>query len=62
MTKKEQIAEGVYKTKAQLKQSLPDDIEELKDFAAKLLVEKAVLEEELKLSKKSRAASQKNCQ
>lgn len=52
MTKQERIAEGVYKTKAQLKQALPDDVDELKDLAAKLLAEKAVLEEELKLSKK----------
>lgn len=52
MTKQERISEGVYKTKAQLKQALPDDVDELKDLAAKLLAEKAVLEEELKLSKK----------
>lgn len=52
MTKQEQIDEGIYKTKAQLKQALPDDIDELKDLAAKLLAEKAVLEEELELSKK----------
>lgn len=52
MTKKEQVAEGFYKTKTQLKKDLPDSVDELKDLAVKLLAEKAVLEEELRLSKK----------
>ena len=53
MGKKEQIEAGVYKTRAQLRKSLPDDPEELKDMAARLLAEKAVLEQELELAKKS---------
>lgn len=53
MSKKEQIEAGIYKTRAQLKKSLPDDPEELKDIAARLLAEKAVLEQELELAKKS---------
>ena len=52
MGKKEQIEAGVYKTRAQLRKSLPDDPEELKDMAARLLAEKAVLEQELELAKK----------
>ena len=51
--KKEQVAEGLYKTKTQLKKDLPDSVDELKDLAAKLLAEKAVLEEEPRLSKKN---------
>lgn len=62
MTKQEQIDEGIYKTKAQLKQALPDVIDELKDLAAKLLPEKAVLEEELELSKKLPGGIPENCQ
>lgn len=53
MTKKEQIEASFYKMKAQLKQSLPDDLDELKDITAKLLVQNTVLKEELELSKKS---------
>lgn len=52
MSKKEQIEAGLYKTKAQLRKALPDDVGELKDLAARLLAEKAVLEQELKLTKK----------
>lgn len=51
MTKKEKIEVGFYKTKAQLKKELPDDVDELKEIAAKLIAEKAVLKEELELSK-----------
>jgi transposase InsO family protein/transposase-like protein len=52
MSKKEQIEAGIYKTKAQLKKALPDDVGKLEDLAARLLVEKAVLEQELELAKK----------
>lgn len=53
MSKKEQIEEGIYKTKAQLKKELPDNVGQLKELAARLLAEKAVLEQELELTKKS---------
>ena len=53
MSKKEQIEKGIYKTKAQLKKELPDNVGELKQLAARLLAEKAVLEQELELTKKS---------
>ena len=53
MSKKEKLELGIYKTRAQLKDSLPDDINELKNLAAKLIAEKAVLEQELELVKKS---------
>lgn len=53
MSKKEKLELGMYKTRAQLKDSLPDDIDELKNLAAKLLTEKAVLEQELELVKKT---------
>lgn len=43
MSKKEKVDRGIYKTKAQLVKSLPDDVSELKELAAKLMVEKAVL-------------------
>lgn len=52
MSKQEQINAGIYKTRSQLKSSLSDDIDELKELAAKLMAEKAILEEELELSKK----------
>lgn len=52
MSKKEKIDKGIYKTKAQLVKSLPDNVSELKELTAKLMVEKAVLEQELELSKK----------
>lgn len=51
MAKKEQVAEGFCKTKTKLKQDLPDSVDELKDLAAKLLAEKAVLEK-IKTAKK----------
>lgn len=53
MSKKEQIEAGVYKTRAQLEATLPDDVGELKRLAASLMAEKAVLERELELTKKS---------
>lgn len=53
MSKKEKLELGIYKTRAQLKDSLPDDVNELKNLAAKLIAEKAVLEQELELVKKS---------
>ena len=49
-------------TKKQFMDSLPEDYEELKELAARLLVEKAVLEKEVELSKKNGASSQDNCQ
>lgn len=52
MSRKEQIEAGVYKTKARLKKELPDDPEELKELAARLMAEKAMLEQELKMAKK----------
>lgn len=61
MSKEGQIEAGIYKTRAQLEKSLPDDPEELKDIAARLLAEKAVLEQELELAKNPRAASRKSC-
>ena len=53
MSKKEQVEAGAYKTRAQLEAALPDDVGELKRLAAKLMAEKAVLERELELAKKS---------
>ena len=53
MSKEGQIEASVYKTRAQLEKSLPDDPEELKDIAARLSAEKAVPEQELELAKKS---------
>lgn len=49
-------------TKKQFMDSLPEDHEELKELAARLLVEKAVLEREIELSKKNGASSRDNCQ
>lgn len=53
MSKKEKLELGMDKTRAQLKESLPDDIDELKNLVAKLLTERAVLEQELELVKKT---------
>lgn len=53
MSKREQLEAGVYKTRAQLEAALPDDVGELKKLAASLMAEKAVLERELELAKKS---------
>ena len=53
MSRKEQIEAGTYKTRAQLEAALPDDVGELKRLAASLMAEKAVLERELELAKKS---------
>lgn len=50
--KKEKIEAGFYKTKAQFKQELPNDIDGLKELTAKLIAEKAAFKEELELSKK----------
>lgn len=52
MTRKEKPPSGTYKTKAQLKADLPNDVDELKELAARLIVEKAVLEQQLELAKK----------
>lgn len=61
MSKREKIEEGVFRTRAQMESSLPDDAAELKKIAARLMAEKAVLERELELAKNLRAASRKNC-
>ena len=53
MSKREQVEAGAYKTRAQLEAALPDDVAELKRLAARLMAEKAVLERELELAKKS---------
>lgn len=53
MSKRERIEAGAYKTRAQLEAALPDDVDELKRLAARLMTEKAVLERELELAKKS---------
>ena len=53
MSKRERIEAGAYKTKAQLEAALPDDPEELRRLATRLMVENAVLERELELAKKS---------
>lgn len=53
MSKREQVEAGAYKTRAQLEAALPNDVGELKRLAAKLMAEKAVLEQELELAKKS---------
>ncbi|MBQ3282817.1 MAG: transposase, partial [Atopobiaceae bacterium] len=53
MSRKEQIEAGAYKTRAQLEAALPDDVGELKRLAVSLMAEKAVLERELELAKKS---------
>lgn len=52
MSRKEQIEAGIYKTKAQLKKEPPDDPEELKELEARLMAEKAMLEQELEMAKK----------
>lgn len=52
MSKKERIDKGLYKTRKQLENNLPSSKTELKKLAAELMVKNAVLEEELKLSKK----------
>ncbi len=61
MSRKEQIEAGIYKTKAQLKKEPPDDPEELKELEARLMAEKAMLEQELEMAKNARAASLRNC-
>lgn len=53
MSKKEKIEEGVFRTRVQMESSLPNDAVELKKIAARLMAEKAVLERELELAKKS---------
>lgn len=60
MTSREKRTQGLA-TRAQLEKSLPDDPAELRELAASLLVDKAVLERELELVKKTRASSQDNC-
>ncbi|MEG1545484.1 MAG: helix-turn-helix domain-containing protein [Tannerellaceae bacterium] len=62
MDKKEQIEEGIYETKAQPKKELPHNIGELKELTARLGAERALLEQELELAKKSMAASRENRQ
>lgn len=52
MTRSERKQREGYKTRAQLEASLPDDPVELRRLAARLLVDKAVLEQELDLVKK----------
>ena len=58
MSKKEREERARIPTRAALEKSLPDDPSELKEQMAKLLVEKAVLEKELELVKKTSASSQ----
>ena len=54
MCKKERIQRARTPTRASFEKFLPDDPAELKKQMAQLLVEKAVLEEELELIKKRR--------
>lgn len=62
MSKREKAKADGFPTRASIERSLPDDPAELKRLAAGLMVEKAVLEQELDLvKKKTRASSQHNC-
>jgi transposase-like protein len=56
MSKSERRTERSFPTRKSLRSSLPDDPEELKRIAAKLMVEKAVMAEELELIKKTSAS------
>jgi len=49
-------------TRKQLLDSLPEDREELRQLTVQVMAEKAILEKEHELLKKSRASSRKNCQ
>lgn len=61
MSKREKAKADGFPTRASIERSLPDDPTELKRIAAGLMVEKAVLEQELDLVKKTRASSPHNC-
>lgn len=61
MSKREKAKADGFPTRASIERSLPDDPAELKRLAAELLVEKAVLEQELELVKKTKASSPHNC-
>lgn len=50
MSKRERVEASAYKARAQLYAALPDDMNELKRLAAKLLAKNAVLERELELA------------
>jgi len=56
MSNEERRTERKIPTKKSLKASLPDDAKELKELAAQLMVEKAVMAEELILIKKTTAS------
>lgn len=49
MTKHERRKAAGFVTESQLRQSLPDDVEQLRSLAARLMVEKAVLEQQVKM-------------
>lgn len=57
MSAKERKTERALPTRKSLEASLPDDPVRLRQMAAQLLVEKAVLESELDLIKKTSASS-----
>ncbi len=57
MSKKERAGHARIPTKAALEKSLPDNPTQLKQQMATLLVEKAVLEKELGIIKKTSASS-----
>lgn len=62
MSKRERGETPPRVTKRQLLESLPADPDELRELAVKLMLEKAVLEKELELSKPLGASSRENCQ
>lgn len=62
MSKREKAKADGFPTRASIERALPDDPGELKRLAAELMVQKAVLEKELDLVKKTRAPSPHNCQ
>ncbi|APT83755.1 transposase [Corynebacterium aquilae DSM 44791] len=56
MTKRERVEQTGFPTRASLEASLPDDVDELKRQLAQLTVEKALVDKELELIKKTRAS------
>lgn len=60
VSRKGRLEAGAYKTRVQLEAALPDGIDEFEKLAINPMVEKAVLERELELTKGSRAAFRGN--
>ncbi|WP_244303281.1 hypothetical protein [Leucobacter coleopterorum] len=60
MSRAEKAKADGFPTRASLERGLPDDVDELKRLAADLMVQRAVLERELELVKKTWASSRDN--